>query len=221
MNLLDQLKEKLGNKPINTIVNEAKKFQTDSSNARKEFIMMLFYLQKTYRYREYKTYQKETFETFIKNVFNLNKTAYFDERYAFTQFPEETKEFGPGLVNKVKKKCGGALAVPKVFQEIKEKQATRKKPLKLKDMEEIIEKRTKTVPKEKTSKPSYKELENEIILLNKALDDRNIEIKELTEQNRKLKISVQSYKEAISKKAFTLIKTPTDENFQNERRAEM
>lgn len=88
---------------IETLTDAALK---NSTEGRREFIMNLFYLQKTERFKENKRYKKASFETYIKDRHRISFNAYMNERTAFTMFLPEIEKHGLDPIIKIRDKCG-------------------------------------------------------------------------------------------------------------------
>jgi len=121
-----------------------------------QFQMMeiLIYLKTSGRYKENKRYENESFYTYIDDRFNIRKGTYMENQRAFTRYPEETKEYGVGLVAKVLRVCGTTRA-KMALEKIEEARDTAKNELKRGKIEAIIDK-YRVVPKEKKEKVDWK-----------------------------------------------------------------
>ncbi len=149
------LKEIYDELPIAKVEKTAISCQTSAKNIRKKFIEVLYYLQFTSRYKENKKYKNATFESYIYDQYHLRITSFDKEKIAFLLYPKQAVNLGPGIITKVRAKCG-VLKTPKVLKEI---QASQQTPAKI---EKIIEKYAKPV-KPTPVKPSISHIE-------KALD---------------------------------------------------
>ena len=105
-NILKTLKKKYDNKPLSFIEKTANKAKQLSYASRKDFILILNYLEMTKRYREDRTYKNADFKTYISDKFHLLFNTYYNERIAYERFPELSQKFGTGLVMKIKETCG-------------------------------------------------------------------------------------------------------------------
>lgn len=103
---LEELKAKYDTEQISEIELSCQNNIKSIGENRKEFILKLYYLERTKRFKENKIYANSSFSIYINNVFNLRYSTYNKERFAYIAFPELTIKYGSGLVNKVKQKCG-------------------------------------------------------------------------------------------------------------------
>ena len=109
--------------------------------AQKEMIGVLLYLKVTGRYKENKRYERATFYQYIEDRFNIRKGTYMEMQRAFAKFPQETVEFGVGLVSKVIRQCGPVRS-GKVLAELLKAKETAKTELKRAKIEKIIQDNT-------------------------------------------------------------------------------
>jgi len=151
------------------------------------FINMMFYLERTKRYKENKRFAKSTFEEYIRIRHGLQPKKYYRDRLAYVNYPEETREYGVGFVEKVKRKCG-VLNFPKVVKDIK-KAETNKEPLIQQEINDIIEKHSTEKPPAATL-PSWV-LRKELDTLRQAIVDKDSIIKEQAIQIVKLKKTIK------------------------------
>lgn len=190
---LDELKTKYSGKKISAIEKVADSAFSQSVEGRKSFILALYYLERTSRFKENKIYTKASFDSYIRDRFNLLPHNYHAERKAFIAHPVEVKALGIGDVVKVMKKCG-PLKVPQVLEAVKKASEGRKSPLPREKRHEIYKKFAKPVPKKPKAKTA-KAVQSD---LDRALDTIKHQNKTITAQVaqiEKLKIAVTDYKD--------------------------
>jgi hypothetical protein len=119
MTTLDKLKKKYAGKNLKTMEILADKKATSSLNARKEFIMILFFLERTNMFRKGQ-FKKSSFKEYLAARFNMAKTKYDKERKAFITHPGMVEKIGLGNVIKIDSKCD-AIGTTKAITEIKGK----------------------------------------------------------------------------------------------------
>ena len=155
------------------------------------FINMMFYLERTRRYKENKRFAKSTFEEYIRIRHGLQPKKYYRDRLAYVNYPQETKEYGVGFVEKVKRKCG-VLNFPKVVKDIK-KAEKNKEPLVQQEINEIIEKHSTEKPPADTLPAWVLRKENDALRL--ALIESEKVRKEQAIQIAKMKKTLKTLKE--------------------------
>jgi len=101
-----ELKKQFDTTAISTIEKEADACIVNHLTARKEFIGILFYLERTKRFKENKTFKDATFGQYISDRFHLLYGTYHRERRAFFSFPHEAEKHGVGVVSKAITRCG-------------------------------------------------------------------------------------------------------------------
>jgi len=143
----EEIAQKYDGKSITTIESMIKTSSDKHSYHRKEFILALFYLERTNKYKENKTYKDETFKRYISDMFNLSYSGYNKERFAFITVPEATGKYGVGVIDRIASSCGSH----KVTEVVK--QIDTKKSVKRADINKIIEKNAKPKP---APKPRFK-----------------------------------------------------------------
>ncbi|GEM_PF-2613659 len=193
-----ELKRKLDPKKLNDIETDAKSYGKMASESRREFILSLWYLQFTNRFRENPVYKNETFGRYIFDLFNLRIHTYNQERMAFIAAGDAAEKYGPGFITKIAA-TAGQHNVHVVLNEIEsakkhtaaeydriiQKHAKPAKPVPVK--------RKNAAPKEQLSPAEY--VRREVIL-----EKRNAELEKLLvekdEQITKLVSALSKYKEA-------------------------
>ena len=187
--LIEELKQKYDKYNINLIEHECDQNIFVSGQNRMNFILKLYYLERTKRFHENKVYKNATFTEYIYNKFNLRYTTYDKERFAFISFPDETIIWGAGLIDKIRKVCG-ADKVPVVINEMKLlKNVTHDQ------INKLISKHAKTSFKQKPARIPRKELEAENIQRSKTIAEYLNTIREKDEQILRLMRTVIALKE--------------------------
>lgn len=190
---IDDLKKKYDRDPIEQLEKEAGRNLSASVKQRKVFILMLYYLDRTSRFRENPRFKKATFEEYISDMFRLRPTTYNKERMAFVSHPSEAEKLGVGVVAKVRHKCG-SLNAGKVLKEIQAiKNPSRDK------IEAVIRENSREPKPKAPKKVTTAELEREIAAKDKIIADQNATIKEQYEQIQKLKAALIEAQDENSK----------------------
>jgi hypothetical protein len=143
----EEIAQKYDGKSITTIETMIKTSADKHSYHRKEFILALFYLERTNKYKENKTYKDETFKRYISDMFNLSYSGYNKERFAFITVPEAAEKYGVGVIDRIASSCGSHKVTDVV------KQIDTKKSVKRAEINKIIEKNAKPKP---APKPRFK-----------------------------------------------------------------
>ncbi len=183
------LKKHYDEKPIEELEDLASNATTAWFENGILFINMMFYLERTKRYKENKRFAKSTFEEYIRIRHGLQPKKYYRDRLAYVNYPEETREYGVGFVEKVKNKCG-VLNFPKVVKDIK-KAEKNKEPLVQQEINDIIEKHSTVKPLASTL-PVWI-LQKEIDTLRQAVIDKDNTIKEQNDQIVRLKRTLKEF----------------------------
>jgi len=119
---LASLKKEYDGKKIDECVTLAKTFNSDMIERGEKLIGVLWYLEKTKRFREYDGYQKLSFGVFVDEVCNIPYNRYRQLAFAYNWYPVESREYGPQTIQTIRQAVGVA-KVPKVLSEIKTKLA--------------------------------------------------------------------------------------------------
>lgn len=181
--ILESLKTLYDGKPLSEIQEQCERYKSLSQDNRKDFILTLYYLQRTNRFRENPIYAKATFEQFIGNCFNLRFATYNKERMAFIAHPKAAAKWGAGLIEKIRSECGAG----KINDVVKQIEATEN--VNHTKIDKIIEKNAKP-KKEKPVVDTKKTLESERARNVKTIADYIRTISEQDEQIKKLKATV-------------------------------
>jgi len=184
---LDDLKKQYDKKTIVNIEAQAKKSKALNLKHRKKFIFLLYYLDRTSRYKQNARFKNATFEQYIFDMFGLTIGTYEKERVAFIANPDETEKYGVGVVSKARKDCG-VPAMQRVFVDLdKEKKLSRDKII------ATINKHARPVP-ERIPKPSASELQAEVYRKDKIIAHQVSVIKDQAEQIMRLKEALENTK---------------------------
>ncbi len=106
--------------------------------ARFLLLVILMYLKTSGRWKENKRYTKEGFEKYLWDRHSMRINTLNREYHIFVKFPNEAKEYGPGLINKVVDLCG-AKAAPDVLGQIEQARKQNNGVIKSSKIEEIIQ----------------------------------------------------------------------------------
>jgi len=185
------LKKQYDARPIEELEDMATNSAQAWFESRVIFINLMFYFDKTKRFRENKQFKASTFEEYLRMNHGLSPQQYHQERIAYVNYPEETKAYGVGFVNKVRNKCG-ALDFPKVFKEIKKTEQSMG-ILEQQAINNIIEKHATKRQSTVTSLPAWI-LQKEIAIKEQIILDLNKRLKEISDQNKKLIKTIKKLK---------------------------
>jgi len=131
---IQDLLEKKSIEQIETIAESALK---ESVENRVKFISVLYFLERTKRFRENKQFKNETFKNYITIKYLLPYERYYQERLAYVKTPKEVETYGIGNVVKVNKQCS-PLEAPKVFEELNRKVKEKQKKQKVTDSQPVV-----------------------------------------------------------------------------------
>ena len=134
--------QNLEKKKIEAIETEVERLNQSSREQLKEMYEILEYLRTTNRFKENKAYKKSSFWTYLQDRFAIREGTFRENSRAFLKHPQESVEYGVGLVAKVQRVCKPEKIKP-VFEQIKTEQSKRKTPLNRQRIEEIIQSNAK------------------------------------------------------------------------------
>lgn len=189
MQTIKQLKAKYDKQTIKAIEKEAKATQGQAKDVYYNFIEILFYLERTQRFKENPLYKKSTFQQYLPFAYGIRFTTYHEARLALSNFPEFSKKYTPQLVKAIKEKCG-ADKVPAIIKEIEAKDTSLKKPLPREGIQAIIDKNRKPV-KPQTPKPDVKILQDKVVTFQESAKKLEKVVLTKDEQITKLKATVK------------------------------
>jgi len=139
----EEISKKYDGKSLFSIEAAAKTYSKKADYNRKEFILSLYYLERTNRYKENPIYRDDTFKRYINDLFNLSYSTFQKERFAYITVPLATEHHGVGIIDKIRTECG-INKIKEVIKEIDDKDI--KKSV---EIDKIIKKHAKP----KTVKP--------------------------------------------------------------------
>ena len=185
---IENLRKKYDDLAIDAVEKIAKSEHSQLKSSQEKFFEILYYLKKTGRYMENKYYNKLPWDTYLRQEYGIREGTFNKMIYAYGQYPEMARKYGPGLVNAVKSKCGAEKVAP-----LMEKIAKLKKP-KHSEINEMINKNMKPSVIAENDKPTRRELKNEIARLKDHIATLNMELSEKDAQIKRLKATVDKYK---------------------------
>lgn len=146
-------------------------------------IEILFYFERTKRFRENKQYENSSFNDYLKNRYAMAWHKYHYLRLAITRYPDMVFKYGIGVVEEAVRKCENP---QKVLTIIDEKKADTK------EIKEIIKKHKRPVKKKEDHTKSFETAIDKLKTRLKESDDSN---KQMAGQIKKLKKTIEKYKE--------------------------
>lgn len=178
---------------INTLENMVTEYRDVYRNAQYKMIEILIYLEAKGRFKENKRYATSSFRQYLEDRFYIKFPYYQDMKYAHIKFPEETKEYGIGLVSKVVNKCG-RIKARKVLDKISTKRAALKNEMPRYKIDQIIDENA--LPKiEKTITDWHAMYEAERV----AHDKTKLNLREALDTINELRAQVEKLKIALKK----------------------
>jgi predicted nuclease with TOPRIM domain len=138
----EKIKKQFNGKKIGEIETEAGRHLKNSQHSRAEFIKVLYYLQRTRRFRENAKYKVSTFADYIQNEYNLTASVFEKEKWVYLHFEKEADIIGAGRVARIKQDCGNVRG-KKVIKELLTLKKQKPKQFTLQKIDEVIEKNTK------------------------------------------------------------------------------
>ena len=186
-------KNKFDKFSINELETKVEESAKDARDAQKMQIEVLFYLKVSGRYKENKRYEKSSFYNYIEDRFNIRQGTYMEMQVAFIKFPNETREFGVGVVARVMRDCG-AVKAKSVFEKLNTEKERTLTTLKRAKIESIIQSNAKPKPikKEITDWRLMYETESRAHEETKEkLKEAYSTIRKLQDQINKLKVTAQ------------------------------
>lgn len=187
--LYEKMEVRNGKLTIDEIEAHQLKDSNTATSSRAKFILSLFYLKRTSRYKENPTYRQATFGDYIMGMYNLRKGTFYNESTSITNFPEESQRYGTGLISSIKTKCG-ANKMRIVVNEINAKETNAKKPLTHDIVEEIIERHKK--PKAAVTDPT-----NTVTFWKNKCGVLEVQLITLKKENAELKAQVERQKPIV------------------------
>ena len=127
--------------PLAELETQAKTLAVSSMDYQFKMYEILVYIKDGKRWMENPLYKRSSFWQYLDDIFTIREQTYRENVLAMQKHPEFAKQYGVGLVSKVRRECG-ALRVSKVHTAIEDESAKRKKPLTRLNIAKIIEKHT-------------------------------------------------------------------------------
>lgn len=190
MTILDDLKNTFGKLTIKEVENHVRQSKTASIATRRDFIMLLYYLDRTSRFRENTDYKNASFGEYIYNMYGVRKTTYDKERHAFIAHPDAVKKIGVGVVIKATRECGAIESVKAIDEITKLSKPTPEA------INKVITQHKKSEPKHH-KKATVSELSAEIARKDVIIAKQAQKIKEQAEQIEKLKATLADERNKI------------------------
>jgi len=195
---LGTMKKKYDERKIGDCVDLAKTLNTEMIERGEELVGLLWYLEKTKRYQEYDGYNKQVFKEFVWEICKIPYNRYRELAYAYNWFPEESRDFGPTLIQTIRSKVG-VTKIPQVLREMKAKASEITDPAKKREaIYKIIDKYTPKVEPNKTAPEDTK------AYWRQKHDDLLTRYKALERENEKLRAQIHRQKAPV--KAFLAMK---------------
>jgi len=199
------LKTKYDKMTIGQIEGEIKGHRHNSLEAMRESILALLYLKQTGRFKENKLYRKSNFENYLMGFHNTRLNTFMESARAFDKYPEESLQYGVGLVSKVFRACG-AIKEKTVLDEIKAADKAAKNPIKRDKIDAIIQKYAKPTP---PAQPGYKTL---YIAEMKAHERTKEQYQEAVKELKQAREQIEKLKATIlNLKSYFVEETPLEE----------
>ncbi len=189
----EELKKKYDGKSLKEIEEAITGFKLASYENRQSFILALYYLCFTDRYREDKTYKKAEFNDYLFGRWVLRPTTYHNEKIACLNFPEMSKRHGPGVITKIKKSCG-ADKVHMVLNKINKLECKDGQSASWEQINDIILVNAKPTTVKEEEGPTKADWRKEAERLTAELIESQKKSVTLSEQVSKLKKTVSKYK---------------------------
>lgn len=183
---IKKLKSQYDGKKIGDCVNEVKNLYLKMTEFGEQLVGLLWYLEKTKRYREYDGYKKLEFKIFVNEVCHITYNRYRELAYAYNWYPDESRKYGPQTIQYIRDKVG-VIGVPKVLREIDAKTNKIKDPIKRREaVFNIIEKHSppKTAKAHEDTKGYWKNKYEKLLADFKALQKENNELQAQIERQK-------------------------------------
>jgi len=146
---LKKLNKQYKQKPITECIDLAKKWNEELIQSGEKLVGLLWYLEKSKKFREYDGYDKLSFRDFVWEVVHISYNRYRELAYAYNWYPQESRELGPQTIQAIRSKVG-VTKIPQVLSEIKAAVAELKEPAKIRQtITGILDKHSPPKPKKK------------------------------------------------------------------------
>ena len=187
---LKALEKKFAEKTLPEMEKMAKAEKSKSENNRRNFIEMLFFIDRSRLYKLNPLYKKSRFGSYLMDVFCIHQTRYYSMVRAQGFHPKETKKYGIGVVIKTERLCGN-IKMEKAFQEMDKIPNPS-----LNAIHAVIKKFQNPMP-DKPISLSKSQLEKENSDLKVQLIDKEKSIVLMADQIERLKKTVSDYEQII------------------------
>ena len=144
-------------------------FKENYQESRKQFVLGLYYLERTLRFRELKQYRNTAFDEYIRVVFGQTYNGYRCDLEAIVNYEEEWKKYGSWVYHGIKQKCGST-NIGQVYKQIDEKAASLKNPITPKQIKTIIKQNSKP-QRQSAAKTRMEALEEENARLRAEIEE--------------------------------------------------
>jgi len=193
--MFEQLKKQFDQKSVQEVEKYADESKSKSLSGRMDFIKVLYYLRHTGRYKENRLFKNSTFEQYIGMRHQLRPATFENEAWAFFKFPKESENYGPGLVNKVRRTCG----TEKVTEVMAKIEAIPGKTLDMQKINNVVHKferpEVKKLKADKKARPTIKSIQSALDKAHGTIQQQEIELRAAYERIEKLKATAKEYKD--------------------------
>jgi len=211
---LKQFEQEYGQKSDNECVELMKQFYSDMTERGEKLVGLLWYFEKSKRYKKFDGYKNASFKDFVWEVAKIPYNRYRELAYAYNWFPEESRELGPHVIQSVRSKVG-VVKIPQVLKEIKTKVDQLKDPAKKREaVLQIVEKYT---PKRTAVKGVLEETgaDTKAYWRKKYEDEHALRMKEKSAYEKEIaKLEAQLEKQKGPVKAYLAIKDTLSDTFK-------
>ena len=181
--MLEKLKKKYDSKTITAIEKTIDISRNSEAKFQHDRIMVLYYLQRTSRYKENKMYKNSNFGEYLFDRHGMRIGTFNSHRLMIFNNLKHVKKYGIGVVKKIYIRCGAA-NMPFVLAALDNAKVKTRL-----DIEKIILKHAK--PKQKKTGPTVSQLQAEIIAKDQIIADQRKIIEDQAEQIKKLKATIR------------------------------
>lgn len=199
---LSELRKMYDAEPVEVLGEKAKAMNTDVISRERDLYGLLFYLEKTNRFREEQSYSNSTYSDWLRDKLGMTYPQYHSRRMAYDLFDEPAiNTLGIGTVSRAIRVCGAKKARAIVRQAETPIQAN-----------ELIKENRKRPPIRPATKPliernvtatDFRALEKENAKLKATNKAQEEYIQQLEAQVEKLKATVKRYRDKEDSFIFT------------------
>lgn len=191
--LIESLKKKYDGKSLGEVERSIDCFGKKSHESRKTFILLLYYLKFTGRYKMNPKYKAASFDTYALERYNIRPTTFRNEMRVFAKYDKAAEELGIGVVRKIEKKCG-AKKVRLVLDKITAIKKEAKRPLDRHQIDSVIWDNRKPTTKKTESGPTKAEYRADLNKVRVESVNKGQIILGQADQIERLKKTVTEYK---------------------------